>query len=121
MTQRTLLFVFALLALTTTTAQAGKVAVTPGLVNGNASDAICCAVNLDQVVLNTTMEIVGFAGVAGVSTAVAISPNGINCISDSTPTVSYCRVLASPKKLRVTFCMTDANGNCLATVTAPTK
>ena len=121
MLQRSLLFVLAVLASTAATAHADKVAITPSLSDGTAATAICCVVNLDSEGVSTPVQIVSDAGATVVSYSVNVAAGGIGCVGFADPPTSYCRVLTSPKKVRVTFCMADLSNNCLSTVTAPTK
>lgn len=122
MNKRVAVVAFVTMILTCSTAHAGKVSVTPPLLVGSASQAICCIANLDSVTVSPLVEIVSAFGVVAQSATPAISAGGINCIVDSTPFPSTCRVSnVSPKKVRVTYCMADSSDNCLVTVTAPFK
>jgi hypothetical protein len=122
MKKRPAVFSIAMTIALASTAHAANVSVTPPLLAGTAASANCCVANLQSETVTPLVEIVSFAGAISVTASPAISANGINCVTDETPTASTCRVSnVSPKKIRVTYCMADGSDNCMATVVAPTK
>jgi hypothetical protein len=97
--------------------------VTPVLFPGTADQAFCIVLNAGPKDIEVGIEIVNaITGTvhAGGGPASTVPPGLIDFTNDQTPVPSYCRVTTpSAKRVRVTLCMEDGNGNCAATVTVP--